>query len=376
MSSHSCLENHKHGFKLKQTKRLIQKAFSSVCFMPKKIYLKLSCALSMGAVVFLSACSSNFSQPTDLNSLNQSFSVKQDEIFIVRPDEEELARYQLMIASFSNLLANEADTAEKRAEILYQMALVYDRLEMFATARNVMLTALVEIPDLASAYNFMGVYLASEGRFSEAYDAYDAAIELNEKEGYAYFNRGIALYYGQRPKVALPDLLTFYEQDKNDPLRILWLYIVEREIFGLDQAKASLKQRTAAIKTEPKWGKELIDLYLNDKSLADVVKSIKEAKISRLEQSQRLCETYFYAAKLAMFEGNIKRAWDLFHLVSTTRAAGYIEYRFAQYELNQIEKHYKDLDFAQEAIKAQNERDLFFKEQLKAIEESEQNKAN
>lgn len=335
-----------------------------------KIGHKLSTTFIACSLVFLSACSSNFNQPIDLASLNNEFSLDSKEIFIVRADEEELARYQMMIATFSNLLTKEADTAEKRAEVLYQMALVYDRLELFATARNVMLTALVEIPDLASAYNFIGVYLATEGRFSEAYDAFDSAIELNEKDGFAYFNRGIALYYGSRSHIALPDLLAFYKQDINDPIRILWLYIVEKEILGDKEALTNLQDRQKAVTKTPDWGMELLNLYLGKNTLVDVVNNVKNAKISRSEQAQRLCEAYFYAAKLAQDQGKLKRAWDLFHLVLTTRAAGYIEYRYAQFEINKIEDTFKKQDLERQAIEQQKERETIFKEQLQKIIDS------
>ncbi len=47
---------------------------------------------------------------------------------------------------------------------------------------------------------------------------------------YAHLNRGIALYYGGRAKLAQDDLLAFYQDDPNDPFRSLWLYIAERKL--------------------------------------------------------------------------------------------------------------------------------------------------
>ncbi|MGX8894877.1 lipoprotein NlpI, partial [Enterobacter cloacae] len=77
------------------------------------------------------------------------------------------------------------------------------------------------------------------------------------------FNRGIALYYGGRLKLAQDDLQALYQVDPNDPIRSLWLYLVEKEIDS-DSAKKQLKQRYLQAKKTGQWGWNIVEFYLGD----------------------------------------------------------------------------------------------------------------
>lgn len=336
-----------------------------------KLILQVRAKLGMGCSVLatamvLSACSVNSDtvEPFDA-PLNSEFSVDASDVILTVPDIDEREQYQVVIARLTQILASEQITAEQRAQILYQLGILYDRLGLSVTARNMFMNALIEVPDYAAVYNFVGSYLAASERFSEAYDAFDAVLEIDPEESYAYFNRGIALYYGNRAKLGVADLLKFYSFDKNDPFRIAWLYILERDVYGQEYALQKLDERRNAISSDVDWGLEILDFIKGDISSKQLINTIRYADISKVEQSRRLCEAYFYMAKMAEFEGELKKAYDLMHLCVSTEVTGYLEYRYALMEINRFERQemIAKADFV--ANKMQAEREALLQKQTK-----------
>lgn len=295
--------------------------------------------------------------------LNSTFSVAPDEIVLVMPDMQEREESQVMVTYLTKLLSEPKATREQRAQIFYQLGILYDRLGLEAMARSMFMSALVEVPDFAPAYNFLGIYLASAERFAEAYDAYDAVLELTPEDDYAHFNRGIALYYGQRPKLGIPDLELFYEKNKDDPFRSLWLYLLEREVIAPEEALAHLKERRDLIDPEVPWGTEVLDFYLGKLTEPEVIAAICAADLDNAEMGRRLCEAYFYLGKQADYEGDYKRAYDLFHLCITTGVTGYLEYRYAQLEIARYQRMEQVAKAEAKAKRQQEERLKFLQRQ-------------
>lgn len=62
---------------------------------------------------------------------------------------------------------------------------------------------------MPEVFNYLGIYLTQAGNFDAAYEAFDSVLELDPTYNYAHLNRGIALYYGGRDKLAQDDLLAF-----------------------------------------------------------------------------------------------------------------------------------------------------------------------
>lgn len=345
-----------------------------------KIGVKVSlwCSLVF-STFFLSACSIN-SDPNEVfeTPLNSEFSVDASEIILTVPDMEAREQYQVVIARLTQLLATEQLTAEQRAQILYQLGILYDRLGLAVTARNMFMNALIEIPDYAAVYNFVGSYLAAGERFSEAYEAFDAVLELDPEESYAYFNRGIALYYGNRAKLGISDLEKFYSFDKNDPFRIAWLYILEREVHGEAYALEHLKERRSQISDDVLWGIEILDFMSGEIDSTQLINTVRYADIPKVEQSHRLCEAYFYMAKMAEFNGDLKLAYDLLHLCVATEVTGYLEYRYAMMEITRFERQEMIVKANQVANKMQSEREKLLKLQTKEAQRffNELNKQN
>ncbi len=74
------------------------------------------------------------------------------------------------------------------------------------------------------------MYYTEAGEFDAAYESFDSTLELDPINEYAVRNRAIALYYGERPQLALEEKTKHYQQDPQDPFRALWLYIIESDI--------------------------------------------------------------------------------------------------------------------------------------------------
>ena len=310
-------------------------------FITRRLHQLLSQGLKLSvlamAVYGLSGCTVNNGGPFT-PALDAPFSIDKDETILVLPDAAEREQYQMLLTQFTAALANPGITREQKAQLLYQLGIIYDRLGLDVTARNMFLNALVEVPDFPQAYNFLGIYLASAERFAEAYDAYDSVLELDPKEKFAWFNRGIALYYGGRSELGITDLLKFYEFDKNDPFRIAWLYILERDVYGEEYATEKIIERRNAIDKKVPWGLEVLDFLSGKLSSKKMIADLRKAAIDNVERGRRLCEAYFYMAKLAQFEGQYKRAYDLFHLSMATSVTGYLEYRYAMMEIMRLKR--------------------------------------
>lgn len=329
----------------------------------KRLWSKTGLKLAPAAVAVLlfSGCASTqnaFDPP-----LNSKFSVSSDDVMLVDIDVLEREQYQVLIGQMTGMLTKRGITHEQKAQLLYQMGILYDRLGMDATARTMFMNSLVEVPDFARAYNFLGIYLASNERFGEAYDAYDAVLEIDPNEVYAYFNRGIALYYGNRAELGIQDLSKFYDLDKNDPFRIAWLYILERQVEGQDVARTKLEERRNAIDKKVPWGVEVLDFLAGKLSGHDLIEAVRSADIDASERARRLCEAYFYMAKEASYNHDYKRAYDLFHLCLATNVSGYLEYRYARMEIARFERMEQVAKAEKMADMKQQERDEFLKKQ-------------
>lgn len=319
----------------------------------KKLVLGASLCLSLGT---LTACSSNV-------ALDSKFSIDDNEVILVTSDVLEREQYQMLITQFTQALGKDNLSHEQKAQILYQLGIIYDRLGLDVTARNMFLSSLIELPDYAQAYNFLGIYLASAERFADAYDAYDAVLELDPNEKYAYFNRGIALYYGGRAKLGMSDLAKFYEFDQNDPFRMAWLYLCEREALGQKQALVKLSERQAKVDKEVPWGLEVLDFFAGKLSSKQIIAKLQESKLDKSELARRLCEAYFYMAKEAQYQGNNKRAYDLFHLCVATNVTGYLEYRYALLEIERFRRQEAITKADAKALEQYQEREKFLKDQ-------------
>lgn len=243
---------------------------------------------------------------------------------------------ELGIARLGQMLNSPGLTPEQRAELFFQRGVIFDRVGLRAMARLDFNRALRERPDFADAYNLNGVYLTQNQEFDEAYESFDSALELAPDYAYANLNRGIALYYGGRPRLAAQDLKIFLDEEPGDPYRLLLWYLA-RERMDPKAALVSLQQHQQQYGSD-EWAWDIVNVYLGTVSEEQLLNRIAEESADNKELAERLCEAYFYLAKRAQHNGDPGQAEVYFKLALATNIYDFVEHRYSLLELDLIEQ--------------------------------------
>ena len=239
---------------------------------------------------------------------------------------------EISIARLSEVINRVKITDEQRAQLFYDRGVLYDSVGLRSLARLDFSHALQLKSTLVDAYNFLGIHYTQLQEFSQAYEQFDSALDLAPEHEYAYLNRGIALYYGSRPELAVLDFNDFHNKQQDDPYRLLWLYLTEHEIDA-DKAKKSLKTRASFV-DERTWAKKIIYLYLGELSQQAFISSLTKNVRSNRELTDRLCEAYFYLGKFNQILGKHNAAANFFKLSLSTNVYEFVEHRYAKLELD------------------------------------------
>lgn len=246
------------------------------------------------------------------------------------------AREQMKLMRLNQILSMQEMSQEQRAELLYIRGEVYDSFGLWGLAMNDFNTALEHKPDLAEVYNYLGIHYTQEQNFIQAFDAFDSTLDIDPEHSFAYLNRGIALYYAGREELAVEDLETFLKHREDDPYRVIWLYLAEREVDE-NAALAHLAENRKHIQ-ESEWAKHLVDLYLGEIDEIEVLNLLMESVTNQEMLTERLCEAYFYLGKYHMFNNRPNVASNYFRLALTTNVYNFVEHRYARLELDLMRK--------------------------------------
>ncbi|MCW8108589.1 lipoprotein NlpI [Alteromonas ponticola] len=240
-------------------------------------------------------------------------------------------RSQMAIARYNQILASEAINDEDKAELYYQRGMLYDSVGLAGLAQFDYSQALVLKPDMAEAYNSIGIHYIQQMDFIQAYEAFDSTLDINPNYDFAFLNRGIALYYGGRSDLAIDDLNRFLAIDESDPFRALWTYFAAAEV---DAEAGKVKLKKMREKLEPlHWASKLVDLFLGELTEQQVLAALLDGISSQKELTDRLCEAYFYLGKFHTQQGNRGIAANYFKLALSTNVFDYVEHRYARLEL-------------------------------------------
>ncbi|AXF78306.1 lipoprotein NlpI [Erwinia tracheiphila] len=248
---------------------------------------------------------------------------------------------EVILARMEQIFASRALTDDERAQLLYERGVLYDSLGLRALARNDFSQALSIRPDMPEVFNYLGIYLTQAGNFDAAYEAFDSVLELDPTHNYAHLNRGIALYYGGRFKLAQDDLLAFYQDDPNDPFRSLWLYLDEREVDA-NKAIVALQQRYDKAVRE-QWGWNIVEFYLGNISETKLMDRLKADATDNTSLAEHLSETNFYLGKHYLSLGEKDNAKALFKLTVANNVHNFVEHRYALLELALLGQTQDDL---------------------------------
>ncbi|MDD0824849.1 lipoprotein NlpI [Mannheimia sp. AT1] len=242
---------------------------------------------------------------------------------------------EAMVVRLSQVLEEAELNPSEQADLYFERGVIYDSLGLWSLARYDFVQAISLNQRMAAAYNYMGLYLLLEGDYDSSVDAFNAVLELDNEYSYTYLNRGLAFYYSGRYSEAERDLLRFYEEDKKDPYRVLWLYFNELEFTPLE-AKNNLQERVKLLSPDF-WGTNIVNYFLGNTNLAKL-RAIMDsvAKENSSQYAEILTETYFYLAKQQLKLDRKDEAISLFRLSLANQVFNFVEYRFALFELSQL----------------------------------------
>lgn len=241
---------------------------------------------------------------------------------------------EIAIARISEIISSAKLAPADLARLYYDRGVLYSSVGLSALGRLDMTRAVKLKPDLADAYNFIGIHQTLTGDFDQAFESFDTALEFNPNYQFAYLNRGIALQYDGKTELAIADFVKFQQFEPTDPYRALWRFIgestqsKEQAIKALQQVKSTLDQK--------QWAVQIVAFYLGEISEQQLIASASEHSESPKQLAERLCELYFYLAKWHALENRPTRAADYFKLALSTNVYEFIEHRYARTELTRL----------------------------------------
>ncbi|WP_040977444.1 lipoprotein NlpI [Necropsobacter massiliensis] len=269
-------------------------------------------------------------------SSNQTF-VSKNKIVLAEQNPNIHFEQEVMIVRISQVLLVGRMSNEERAALHFERGVLYDSLGLWALARYDFTQALALQPKMAAVYNYLGLYLLLDEDYDSALEAFNAVLELDPGYEYTYLNRGLDFYYVGRYNLAQQDFLKFYQADKTDPYRVLWLYLNELK-FKPDDALHNLTTRAASL-SEQYWGTYIVQYYLGKLSVEDLQQKARHfADPASSQYAEILTETYFYLAKQKLNQGQTEEAETLFKLAVANQVYNFVEYRFAVLELAKLKR--------------------------------------
>jgi lipoprotein NlpI len=242
-------------------------------------------------------------------------------------------RSEIAISRMSEILQSAKLDKAQQAQLYYERGVMYDSVGLSVLARIDFIRALRLKPDMADAYNFVGIHHMLNGDYDSAFEAFDSALELNPKYQYAYLNRGIALQYDDKLDLAIQDLIKFQSLQPNDPYRALWRFFAESE-KDLSGAKATLLLSKSGLDQQV-WATQIVAFYLGEISEDELTAIAAEAADPK-QLAEQLCELYFYLGKWHIMQNNPTAAAKSFKLALATNVYEYVEYRHARIELMRL----------------------------------------
>ncbi len=268
--------------------------------------------------------------------------LSKEKLMLAEQHPNDHLEHEVMVAQISELLLVKGLKKEERAILHFERGVLYDSLGLWALARYDFDQTLALYPKLAAAFNYLGLYLLLEEDYSASLDIFNVLFELDPQYEYAFLNRGLNFYYVGRYELAQRDFLQFYQADKSDPYRTLWLYLNELKHNPQDASK-NLAQRAMGLSDEY-WGTYLVQYYLGKLSVKALFAQAQQfAQTNRAKYAEILTETYFYLAKLKLNSGQINEAETLFKLAIANQVYNFVEYRFALFELLKFEAKFKTI---------------------------------
>lgn len=243
-------------------------------------------------------------------------------------------RTEIAIARINEIVASPEVSDEQRARLFYDRGVMYDSVGLPSLARFDFMRALRLKPDMADAYNFLGIHHTLSGDFESAYEAFDSALELEPDYQYVYLNRAIALQNDDKLDLALRDFRQFQQIKPEDPYRALWLYLAEIEL-SKEQADKTLAALMPKL-DEKQWSRQIAAFYLGQISEQQLLTVASDNVTEPKQLAEQLCEVYFYLAKWHALQNNPTQAIEYYKKTLSTNIYEFVEHRYARLEMAKL----------------------------------------
>ena len=267
-------------------------------------------------------------------SLSNTF-VSKNKVVLAEQNPSQHFEQEVMIVRISQVLLVGKMSNEERASLHFERGVLYDSLGLWALARYDFTQALALQPKMAAVYNYLGLYLLLDEDYDGALEAFNTVFSLDPDYEYTFLNRALDFYYVERYNLAEQDFLAFYQRNKSDPYRVLWLYLNELK-FKPAEAQKNLAQRAVGL-SQDYWGTYIVQYYLGKLSVQELqAKAQQFASKTATQYAEILTETYFYLAKQKLNMGQVDEAETLFKLAVANQVYNFVEYRFAVFELSKL----------------------------------------
>lgn len=267
-------------------------------------------------------------------SLSDAF-VSKNKVVLAEQNPSQHFEQEVMIVRISQVLLVGKMSNEERASLHFERGVLYDSLGLWALARYDFTQALALQPKMAAVYNYLGLYLLLDEDYDGALEAFNTVFSLDPDYEYTFLNRALNFYYVERYNLAEQDFLAFYQRNKSDPYRVLWLYLNELK-FKPAEAQKNLAQRAIGLSNDY-WGTYIVQYYLGKLSVQELQNKAQHfAAQTSTQYAEILTETYFYLAKQKLNMGQTDEAETLFKLSISNQVYNFVEYRFAVFELAKL----------------------------------------
>ena len=261
--------------------------------------------------------------------------VSKNKVVLAEQNPSQHFEQEVMIVRISQVLLVGKMSNEERASLHFERGVLYDSLGLWALARYDFTQALALQPKMAAVYNYLGLYLLLDEDYDGALEAFNTVFSLDPDYEYTFLNRALNFYYVERYNLAEQDFLEFYQRNKSDPYRVLWLYLNDLK-FKPAEAQKNLAQRAIGLSNDY-WGTYIVQYYLGKLSVQELQNKAQHfAAQTSTQYAEILTETYFYLAKQKLNMGRVDEAETLFKLAVANQVYNFVEYRFAVFELAKL----------------------------------------
>ena len=249
-------------------------------------------------------------------------------------EADEEARLQMMrIMQISQVIDSGRLTAQDMAEAHRMRGVMFSNLYQHDLALKDFNRSIELAPDNGKIYVDRGVTFHTVKQYDKALDDFAQAIQLMPDFSHAYISRGHLFYYQGKFDEAIQDFSegASFAKPEDFLYGTLWHYLATMRA-GRD-GKKGLQELVGDRDLKP-WPGIVARLFMGQATPEEVLAAVKGDAKQSLRMQQ--CEAQFYVGQYYLLNGERERAREAFGKTVDTGVKMYIEYMYAQVELERL----------------------------------------